>query len=130
VRGVEYGWLDLELPASTYSQAELQMTGEVVANLLAQAAEEASLWRDNDRLRAEARDLSWSLKIDKLLSRAAGIVMSKRDIGSRAAIEWLREESLRLRLPLWQMSERLIEGQMLARTFQEDIAQKPLGRTA
>ena len=117
VRGVEYGWLDLELPAGSWPQAELQMAGEVLLDLFGQLAEKHALLARRERLRSEARDLGWQVKIDKLLSRATGLISAKRRINTRASIEWLREESMRLRLPLWRMAERLIEGETLVRNL-------------
>jgi hypothetical protein len=130
LRGVEYGWFDLELPAALAPQAELLLVGELVVNILGQFAANEALLARKDRLLAERRDLDWQVKLDKLLSRAGGIVSARRKLNSRGAIAWLRDESLRLRLPLWQVAERVVEGDKLVRAFDDGRPGAVLRRTA
>jgi AmiR/NasT family two-component response regulator len=106
------------------------MIGEVLVNLLGQFAERRALRTRNDRLLAEKCQLAWNLELIELLSRAIGIVAVKRGVTSESAHEWLCNESLRVRLPLWQVAERLIQGEALVRGFHERNQETGLRLTA
>jgi len=130
VRGQTYG--DVQLSASPEVLLHQDFTAffELLCQHLARFAELNLNRRRNAQLQGESRDLRWSLNVDKLLSRATGIVSSARKIQPREALEWLREESRRQRVPLWQLADRLVEGQKLSHRFGQESRPMPLRKTA
>ena len=131
VRGATYGRLQLEYPACDEHANDAEPLVGLAVSLLAQLAEMESLRWSNNQLRGEVRDLGWQLRTEKLLVRATGMIGASRGMTSRQAMAWLREQSNRLGLPLWQTAERLLDGAELSRRIGEPASRgEGLRRTA
>ena len=130
VRGEIYGDVQLSASPEVVSHQEFPAFFELLGQHLARFAELDLNRRRNAQLQGESRDLRWSLNVDKLLSRATGIVSSARRIQPREALAWLREESRRQHVPLWQLADRLVEGQKLSHRFGQESRPMPLRKTA
>jgi len=130
VRGEVYGELQLSAPPEVFADKDFTAFIDLLVQHLARLAELDLHRRRNDELLSQSRDLQWSLNLDKLLSRATGIISAVRRIRQREALEWLREESRRQHVPVWQLADRLVEGQRLSHRFGQEQRPAPLRKTA
>src|SRR5262249_6635980 len=83
---------------------------EILSGQLSLVAASFALHVEGARLGEERQQIDWSLKLDKVLSRAAGIVAARRKYNSDQAFEWLKREAVLHGQPVWRVAEGLIEN--------------------
>jgi hypothetical protein len=111
--GNTLGRLELLGQSPIFSAEESNALATFLAAQLALIVARSQSAELNADLRLEVAALQQELLTQKLFERARGIIARERKLSMDDAGAWLREQSLRLRQPVWQVADSLITARRL-----------------
>ena len=112
--GDTLGRLELLGQSPIFSAVESDALATFLAAQLALIVARSQSAELNTDLRRERAALRQELLTQKLFERARGIIARERKLSMDDAGAWLRDQSLRLRQPVWQVADSLITARRLA----------------